>query len=137
MYLLDTNVLSEPGRLKPTRSVVEWLDVTAPDRCFTATLVLAELWSGADMHPDPIRRDRLHADVRRLLATRLQGRVLSYDASVARVHARLLVATRTKQRPRPDLHIAAVAAANSLTLATRNTTDFEGLGVPLLNPWDA
>jgi len=31
--------------------------------------------------------------------------------------------------------IAATAFVHGLTLVTRNTRDFEGYGVPLLNPW--
>ncbi len=32
--------------------------------------------------------------------------------------------------------IAATAAEHGLILVTRNVKDFDGLGVPLLNPWD-
>jgi len=31
--------------------------------------------------------------------------------------------------------IAAIAAAHSATIVTRNTRDFEGCGVELFNPW--
>jgi predicted nucleic acid-binding protein len=31
--------------------------------------------------------------------------------------------------------IAATARVHGLTVVTRNTGDFEGCGVPLLNPW--
>jgi toxin FitB len=34
-----------------------------------------------------------------------------------------------------DSLIAATAMAHQLTLATRNTSDMEGLGLDLLNPW--
>lgn len=40
-------------------------------------------------------------------------------------------------RPERDAYIAATAAAHSLTVATRNTVDFEGTGVATLNPWQA
>jgi len=33
--------------------------------------------------------------------------------------------------------IAATAIAQELTLATRNTKDFEGLGIELFDPWTA
>ncbi len=35
----------------------------------------------------------------------------------------------------PDAMIAATAIANGLTVATRNTGDFERFGVPLINPF--
>ena len=34
-----------------------------------------------------------------------------------------------------DAQIAAIALAHQAVLATRNTKDFEGLGLKLLNPW--
>jgi len=33
--------------------------------------------------------------------------------------------------------IAATAIAHDLALATRNTKDFEGLGIHLIDPWGA
>jgi predicted nucleic acid-binding protein len=33
--------------------------------------------------------------------------------------------------------IAATALEHGLTLVTRNTKDFAGLGVTIVNPWDA
>lgn len=137
MYLLDTNVLSEPGRARPDPLVLSWYDRTADTDTYTAAIVLAELWSGAELHPDPVRRARLYGDVERLLRGRLRDRVLIYDTTVAGTHARLLVLSRRRTRPERDLHLAAVALSNRLTLVTRNTRDFQGLGVPLLNPWEA
>ena len=42
-------------------------------------------------------------------------------------------------RPLPtvDSLIAATALAYDLTIVTRNTKDFEGIGASTLNPWDA
>jgi len=34
-----------------------------------------------------------------------------------------------------DAMIAATAKEHGYTLITRNTNDFDGCGVPLLNPW--
>jgi len=40
-------------------------------------------------------------------------------------------------RPRPalDLQIAATAAQHGLVLVTRNTADFAGLGLEIVDPW--
>ena len=35
-----------------------------------------------------------------------------------------------------DSLIAATAKVHGLTLATRNTSDFEACGIPMVNPWD-
>jgi predicted nucleic acid-binding protein len=34
-----------------------------------------------------------------------------------------------------DALIAATALVHGTTLATRNISDFEGTGIPLVNPW--
>jgi hypothetical protein len=42
---------------------------------------------------------------------------------------------RGRPRAAIDAQIAATALQLDLTLATRNTADFAGLGVRLFNPW--
>ena len=135
MYLLDTNVLSETSRIKPDERVRRWLTTMPPVQMHTAALVYAELLFGAERHPDPIRAQRYRAYIENARATLLRGRILPFDEGCARTYARLLVLTQRRQRPVNDLQIAAVAITNELTLVTRNTDDFENLGLLLLNPW--
>jgi len=58
--------------------------------------------------------------------------ILAFDADAAQVCGRLRV-------PNPghelDKQIAAIALVNDLTVVTRNTADFEGTGVKLVNPF--
>ena len=60
-------------------------------------------------------------------------RVLPFDLAAARALATFRV---PEHAPLDEALIAAVAQANGLVLATRNTRHFEPLGVQLLNPWD-
>ena len=62
------------------------------------------------------------------------GRVLALDAHTADRGGRL---QGSAGRPRPaiDSLLAATALQHDLTLVTRNTADFDGLGVRLVNPW--
>jgi len=39
-------------------------------------------------------------------------------------------------RDQPDMLIAATAQVHGLTLVTRNSKDFEGCGISLLNPFE-
>ena len=63
----------------------------------------------------------------------LDRRVLSFDLAAAR---RLATYRVPEHAPYDDALIAAVAEANGMVVATRNTRHFEPLGVDHLNPWD-
>lgn len=137
MFLLDTNVLSELSRPRPDENVKRWLAALPATQAHTAAVVYAELLFGAERHPDPVRRARFHNAVENMRLTLLNQRILPFDEACARTYARLLVLTQKRQRQVHDLQIAAAALSHSLTLCTRNIRDFEGLGLALLNPWDA
>ena len=67
------------------------------------------------------------------LRTRFADRIVQIDGRVAEEWGRLnAVATRGTL----DGLIAATARIHALTVVTRNTGDFDGCGVPLLNPWE-
>ncbi|MDW4573791.1 type II toxin-antitoxin system VapC family toxin [Microbacterium sp. M3] len=134
MIILDTNVLSEPLRTDPEIAVVAWMK-TQTDAAVTAISV-AELLVGARRLPAGARRERLIAAIDSILSG---SRVLPFDERAARKYARLQEIRRIAGRPLSveDGMIAAVAAAHGASLATRNTKDFEGLGIDLLDPWEA
>ncbi len=66
------------------------------------------------------------------------GPCLAFDSVAAKCHA-VLVAHRVAQGlpiSTEDGQIAAIALANGLVLATRNTRDFENInGLKQANPW--
>jgi toxin FitB len=62
------------------------------------------------------------------------GRILSVDAVIAQRCARLHVPDKKGER---DALIGATALVHAMTLVTRNVTDFQSMGVSLLNPWGA
>jgi predicted nucleic acid-binding protein len=65
------------------------------------------------------------------------GRILPFDEPAARAFPEIAAGHRRQGRPIPefDAQIAAIARSHDTALATRNTTDFEGCGVRLVNPW--
>jgi predicted nucleic acid-binding protein len=78
------------------------------------------------------------AAVERFLARGIGDRVLPFDRAAAAHYAAFMAARRRAGRPvaMADAQIAAIARARgAAVLATRNTADFEGCGVPLLDPW--
>ena len=83
-YLLDSNVLSEPVRPRPSASVLDRLGA-ALDECATAAVVLHELEFGVLRLPASRRKTVLAQYLDRVVG-RLP--VLPYDAGAARWHAR-------------------------------------------------
>lgn len=134
MYLVDTNVLCEPTRARPAESVGRWL-LSQPSVKVSA-LSLMELEYGLARLEPGDKRDRLTKWLEGVLASSAIE-IVPIDAAVARSAGRLKRLAERGGHPRPlaDLLIAACAQVTGSVVATRNTADFEGLGVPLLNPF--
>ncbi|MEQ1864153.1 MAG: type II toxin-antitoxin system VapC family toxin [Micropepsaceae bacterium] len=135
MFLLDTNVVSELRR--PERAdarVRAWAAGTPLEFYAISVVTLQELERGTLLMER--RNAQQGAVLRRWLeeevVKRLALRILPIDSAIARLCARLHV---PDPRPERDALIAATALVHGLTVVTRNTADFEPMGVPLLNPW--
>jgi predicted nucleic acid-binding protein len=138
VILLDTNVVSQA--MKPTgdRAVRTWLNARDDLALFLCTPVFAELSFGVEQLPASRRRD-LFAESLARIETAFLARILPFDMMAATRYGRLraLPAGRAQGMRTMDLMIAAIALTHDLTLATRNVRDFEGLGVRLVNPFEA
>ena len=89
--------------------------------------------------PDGKRRDALAAAARQMFEEDFAGRCLSFDAEAAECFARLVAERRRIGHPitTQDAQIAAIALANNMPLATRNTDDFKAFpGLVLDEPWN-
>ncbi len=136
MIVLNTNVLSEPLKTDAEEAVLRW--IAAQDDIATTAVTVAELLTGARRLPPGRRRDELLVGIERVLGA-FPASVLPYDEAAARRYAEMQESRRSAGAPLSveDGMIAAICSSRSLALATRNTKDFEGLGVRLIDPWDA
>ena len=135
-FLLDTNVVSEMTKRRPSPQVIAFL--AQSEDLWLASLVVHELEFGAWLIPPGRRRERLRADISRLLRS-YDDRILPIDRASAEWAARFRSDAVRSGRP-PDLIdilIAGTARAHDLAIATRNVGDFEHLDVEILNPWDS
>jgi predicted nucleic acid-binding protein len=137
MILLDTNVVSEVLRPTPSTAVIGWLSSQVQSALFTTAICQAEILSGIEILPIGRRGSDLSEGVDRIFREYFEGRVLPFDESAARTYAAIVAARRATGRPIDglDAMIAAIALSNNAPLATRNTRDFAGCGVQLINPW--
>ena len=137
MIILDTNVISELLAPRPNPSVEAWLGAQSPASVFTTTVTEAEILFGLRLLPTGKRRRDLEAAVQPIFAEDFAGRILPLDSVAAAAYADLAVARRRAGRPisQFDAQIAAIALSRGSALATRNLTDFEGVGIALVDPW--
>ena len=137
MILLDTNVVSELMKPVPARPVAEWVARQAATSLYTTTITEAEILHGVMLLPAGQRRARLQSAAENMFAEDFRGRVLPFGSDAARAYA--LIATQRRRAGRPishfDAQIAAIGRSARAMIATRNTADFEGCGVELVDPW--
>lgn len=139
-YLLDTNIISDIVKPKPSQSLLTWMANQRDEDLFIASLTLAEIHRG--ILEKPIGKKRAALD------TWFSGpegpqalfgdRILPFDDKAALVWGKLMAEGKVAGRPRSglDMIIAAVAAANDCVVATDNERDFERIGIinPLRGP---
>ncbi|MGQ0466978.1 MAG: type II toxin-antitoxin system VapC family toxin [Sporichthyaceae bacterium] len=136
-YLLDTNVVSELR--KPAQraegAVREWAarQITHDLSISVVTAMEIEIGVGRMARRDASQGRILREWFERDLLAAFAERILPITLEVVRRAAQLHV---PDPRPERDVLIAATALMRGLTVVTRNTADFEPLGVSLLNPWE-
>lgn len=139
MIVVDTNILSELQKTKPNPNVQNWLDKQDFSSFYLCSIVLAELSAGAELFfkRTGSRKHLLALDT--ILIQVGERNFLNFDHSAAKAFG-LLHAEQIsigKSKPIVDLMIASICIVNGATLATRNTKDFEGLDLKLVNPFKA
>lgn len=137
MIILDTNIVSEILRPAPTPAVEAWLaDQDGVSVYFTA-VGEAEIRRGVAILAASRRRAALAKAIDDILDIDFQGRILPFDSAAARAYAVIGAERRARGRPisQFDCQIAAIARVHGASVATRNTGDFEGCGIPLIDPW--
>lgn len=137
MIVLDTNVISELTRQAPKPGVISWLDSLPAEEVGITAVTAAELLYGVTRMPAGRRKTELAAAVRGLLGDDFRDRVLPFDEHCASRYADIVCGREALGRPIgvADAQIAAICRTAEAMLATRNTDDFSGTGIELINPW--
>jgi predicted nucleic acid-binding protein len=136
-FLLDTNIPSELTRPNPQQTVADWLHNADDERLFLSVISLGEILKGITILPTSKRRTQLEEWLEGTLRPWFGDRILPVNETVAERWGVLSGQCKVKGRPLKvaDGLIAATALTNDLALVTRNVSDFEGLGVKIINPW--
>ena len=136
-FLLDTNIPSETLRLVPNAKVSTWLQSQREEIQFISVVTIGELRRGTTLLSPGARRTQLEHFIEVVIALWFGDRVLPVTQAIAERWGTLDGKRQAAGRPLgvADGMIAATAMEHDLTLVTRNTKDYEGLGVDLFNPW--
>jgi predicted nucleic acid-binding protein len=137
VIVLDTNVLSELMAAKPAGAVTRWVSSFPATSLFVTSITEAEILFGIRLLPKGKRRDALNAAAETMFDNVFGGRILSFGSDAASAYARIAAERRRRGVAISvlDAQIAGIARAAGAKLATRNTDDFEGCGIDLVNPW--
>jgi|APFre7841882590_1041340.scaffolds.fasta_scaffold15200_2 predicted nucleic acid-binding protein len=137
MILVDTNVVSEVMKVAPSATVVEWLNQQKSSSLYVSTITLGEIEYGLRLLPVGKRRLQLKESFERFVSLAFAQRILVYDEAAARHYGEVMGLRKEMGRPMsvPDGQIVAIARANGLKVATRNTSDFKDCGVDLIDPF--
>ena len=133
-YLLDTNVISEPLRPKPSPGVIRRLS-EIDDQAAIGAPVWHELRFGCARLPPSRRRERFEHYIDTVVLANFP--ILEYDREAADWHAleRARLSALGRTPPFTDGQIAAIAHVNGLILVTGNGRDFEGFQGLRLEDW--
>lgn len=135
-YLLDTCLLSEVWKPAPNAGVMAWLSTSREEELHLSVLSLGEIKKGIGKLVEGKRKLGFVRDYA-LLRGRFGQRILPVTDSIAERWGE--IAARGARQGRVvhvvDGLLAATALELGLTVVTRNTSDFEPTGAPVLCPW--
>ena len=138
MFLLDTNVVSELRKAKARKAnpgVTSWAEGVPAAFLFLSVISLHELEHGVLLteRRDPAQGQVLRQWLDGSVAAAFADRFLPVDERVARQAAALHV---PDPAPFRDALIAATALVHSMSVVTRDVSDFSRFpGVEVHNPW--
>ncbi len=135
-YLIDTNVISELRKRKRCNaSVSAWYETVSDEGVFLSVLTVGEIRRGIEniRRRDVSSSRALEVWFAKILANH-SARILPVTEAVAEEWGRFNV---PDPLPVIDGLLAATAKVHGLTLVTRNVSDVEATGIPIINPFRA
>jgi toxin FitB len=133
MFLLDTNVISELRKIRPHGGVISWLQTVKYTDIYLPAIIIGELQAGIEItrSTNIIKANEIEAWLEIVVTTH---NILPMEATIFRQWARLM--HKRSHVLAGDAMIAATAIIHNLTVVTRNTRDFNDLGVKIFNPFN-
>ena len=134
MIVLDTNVLSELMRPRPSEQVATWLKAVSNEPLAVTAITVAEIEYGISRLPEGARQRDLR---QRFGVLRAAVTVLPLDEAAATYAGAFRAEREGMGLPTTpsDMMIAGIVMQNSGSFATRNSRDFAYLPIKVIDPW--
>ena len=137
-YLLDTCVISELIKPKPSSRVIKWLHTCQDENLFLSSLTIGEIQKGISKLPNSQKKSNLQDWIDSELITRFDKRILGVDIKVAQKWGEIQAFTEMDGTKMPviDSLIASIGIVYDMTVVTRDSGGMKKSGVRLFNPWE-
>ena len=139
MIILDTNVISEVMRPKPSPNVIAWLNKQSKYSLYLTTVTIAEIGAGVCKLDHGKRRDDLEQRYKDFVEL-FTGRILDVDLMAAMRFGSIIGDARERgiTISFQDGLIASIAQTQqSAAVATRDVIPFGNANIEVINPWEA
>ncbi len=133
-YLLDTNILSETIKDRPSKSLLAWLNSVPQDDLYISVLTYGEIRKGVERLSSGKRKSQLLSWLENELANWFGEKIIAIDLDIANRWG-FLCSHSNESLPTIDSLLAATALAYNLKLVTRNVSDFDFPGLQVINPF--
>ena len=135
-FILDTNIISELRKPEPAPELLDWYSRVDEESLLISVLTIGEIQMGIKQLDDGKRKQELEIWLE-TIKDNYKSHLIPVSADVAEKWGELSASCRKAGKTLPviDGLIAATASVTGSILVTRNTSDFEGTGIRLMNPW--
>ncbi len=137
MLVLDTNVISELMKDAPDPQVKKWFERLSDSDFYTTVVSVSEIGADINLLDEGKRRDSIQQKSRLIFKTLFADKILPFNENSAAIYAKIVPIRKKSGKPISVLNaiIASICIEHEASLVTRNTTDFEGIGLELIDPW--
>ncbi len=111
-FLLDTCVISELAKKKPTPCVIQWIADVDENNLFISALTIGEIYKGIEKLPDSAKKSTLYSWLAHDLEERFHKRILAFDTATAAIWGKMQARSELAGKPMPiiDGQIAATGS---------------------------